>query len=53
MDESELGHFGIECVHAHPVIDPMELPQHVGDTAAIVAVEVAADPRPEVVGLPT
>ena len=51
VDESKLGHLGIECVHAHPVIDPMELAQHVGDTAAIVAVEVAANPGPEVVGL--
>ena len=51
VDESKLGHLGFECVHAHPVIDPMELAQHVGDASAFVAIKVAANPGPEVVGL--
>ncbi len=51
MDEAKLGHFGFQRVHANPMIDAVELAEHVGDAAAIVAVEVAANPGPEVVGL--
>ncbi len=51
VDHPQLGDLGVELALAHPVVDRLQLAQHGGDAAALVPVEVGADPGAQVLRL--